>query len=211
MGTYRTYPKYKHFLPANGVVVGIRSPSSFHRHAHIPDKTGPLDLLRAKKVLLLDDLENTTHSAKDLGFKFSYRKFGKMVRSRASCSKMHSFFSCENPAINNRATYLKQRGWIPHPIRVEYYGKKRFANSDNIILCYAGHLIGRSDADIIGIISGDGSLANDIARFVSGLPKARKVFTISLAGSTSYRLNAAQNKYITANIEIGLDCLRRTT
>lgn len=209
MQTCQIHTNNKRATPENGIVVPIRSSSSYHGTAHIPDNTGPVELLKAKKLLLIDDLENTTHSAKDLGFKFSYRKFAKLINSITDTCKMHSFFTCDNPEKNNRASYLEQRGWKPHPINIEYHGKKRFANSDNIILCYAGHLIGRSDADIIGIISGDGALANDIARFVSDLPKKRDVFTISLAGSTSYRLNAAKNRYITANIEIGLDCLRR--
>ncbi len=175
---------------------------------HIIEKTGPMELFIGKKVIIIDDLENTTHSAKDIGFKFSYQKFGQMIRTFARSCAMHSFFTCENPKKDRRSTYLINRGWTPHPIKIEYHGRRRYSNADNTILCYAGHLIGRSNADVVGIISGDGALGNDIARFVSELPKNRNVLTISMAGSTSYRLNAINNRYITENVEIGLDCLR---
>jgi hypothetical protein len=58
------------------------------------------------------------------------------------------------------------------------------------------------------LASGDGDLVCDLARGLHGLPTRRAIYTLSLAGSTSLRLDAARNRDIAGNIEIGLDCLR---
>jgi hypothetical protein len=71
-------------------------------------------------------------------------------------------------------------------------------------------VVSRSDADDIIIGSGDGNLVCDVAEAVHSLPRQRKVWTISLPGSTNHRLNAARNPLIAGNIEIGLDLLAPT-
>jgi hypothetical protein len=82
------------------------------------------------------------------------------------------------------------------------------ANADNLILFTSGILASHSQADVIVVGSGDGNLVCDLATALRQLPKRRQVMTLSLAGSTSYRLDATRNPAIMANIEIGRDCLR---
>jgi hypothetical protein len=87
---------------------------------------------------------------------------------------------------------------------------RAMANSDNQMLFFGGVLFNGSDAEVIVVASGDGSLVCDLARAVAIIDLGRTVVTMSLAGSTSRRLDAQANPDISANIEIGRDCLRDT-
>ena len=86
-------------------------------------------------------------------------------------------------------------------------GRQRLANSDNDILFAAGNLAGCRNTDVIVLASGDGDLVCDVARNLRQVRRARTILTLSLAGSTSHRLDAGCNSHIDRNIEIGLDCL----
>jgi len=177
----------------------------------IADATGPMSAIRDQRILVIADAENLTYSAKDLGFRISYKKLGDMLRQTASNCILHAFFSCKN-GDDRWSKYFTNRGWTPHKKDIEtiktHQGIKQMANSDNMILFNAGMLISRSTANVVVLASGDGSMVCDIAKAVSMLPKPRTVVTMSLAGSTSWRLNAEDNQYISCNIEIGKNCLR---
>jgi hypothetical protein len=174
--------------------------------------TGPLDALLDHDLLVLADDENLRYSARDLGYRLSLRRLGRRLQQHARHCALHAFFSRE-PGDDSRCQYLRERGWIPHPRDIEmvqtHRGMQRLANSDNDLLFAAGNLASRSKADVVVLASGDGSLVCDLARNLRRLPRARTILTLSLAGSTSYRLDAARNPDIDGNIEIGLDCLHR--
>jgi len=174
--------------------------------------TGPLDALADRNVLVLADEENLRYGARDLGYRLSMHQLGQCLRRLACRCALHAFFSRE-PGDDQRCQHLRERGWVPHPRDIEtvqtHDGTKRLANSDNDLLFAAGNLASRGKADVVVLASGDGSLVCDLARNLRQLPRGRTILTLSLAGSTSHRLDAARNPSIDANVEIGLDCLHR--
>jgi hypothetical protein len=182
------------------------------RDVEVAAITGPVDVLHDQRVLVLADVENLRYSARDVGARLSYRRLAERLGRAAMACSLHAFFS-RSPRDNRLLHYFLDRGWLPHPRDIETVhtcrGKERLANSDNIILFHAGVLVSRSSADVVVLASGDGSLVCDLARCLRSLPRPRRIVTLSVAGSTSWRLDAAQNPDITANIEIGRDCFRR--
>lgn len=200
---------------------GTRSPNAFDSFLkktptaglHIPRNTGPLDILRGKAVLVVADVENLTYGARDLGFKVSFQNLGLKLREVTATCDLHAFFSRE-PGEDGRVRYFHDRGWIAHPRDIEkvqtYHGEKVLANSDNMILLHTGFLVRVSGAKVVIVASGDGTMTCDIARFLKSLRFPREVLTMSLAGSTSSRLDATRNSDILDNIEIGLDCMHRS-
>lgn len=174
--------------------------------------TAPLDALVDRDVLILADDENLRYGARDLGYQLSLSRLAQCLKRHAWRCVLHAFFSRE-PGDESRCQYLRERGWIPHPRDIEtvqtHRGIECLANSDNDLLFAAGNLASRGTADVVVLASGDGSLVCDLARNLRQLPRARTILTLSLAGSTSYRLDAARNPHIDANVEIGLDCLYR--
>ncbi len=223
-------------VSALGQTGGLRAVGGlgvFPARGFLPACTGPCSILAGRRVLVLCDDENLRYGARDRGYKVSYFRLGQLLREHCERCELHTFFSCERDGAE-RAAYFARRGWVPHvhPIETVQTGRgiQRLANSDNLILLWAGWLAARSEADLIVVASGDGTLVTDIARFLAGeasetagreaegvwpvrpgevLPWAgRAVATLSLGGSTSTRLDAAQNPYISANLAIGLDVLR---
>lgn len=87
-------------------------------------------------------------------------------------------------------------------------GLERKGNADFLLSFLAGVLVSRTTADVVILASGDGDLVEEVAIGIRSLQKKRSIVTMSLAGSTAGRLNAEKNALITANIEIGKDCLR---
>jgi hypothetical protein len=88
-------------------------------------------------------------------------------------------------------------------------GRERRSNADNVLTFMAGVLASRSRASLLLVLSGDADLVEGLAEGAALLPKTRKIATLSLAGSTGYRLNAATSEFVTANLELGMDCLER--
>lgn len=176
----------------------------------IAEATGPMTPIQGRTVLVLADMENLALSARDLGYKLSRGALATKLRIAAKWCSLHAFFS-RDPGDEAAVRYFASRGWITHPYDIRVCrtcrGTQRFANSDNWLLFWSGALRSDSDAEVVVVATGDGALACDLARAISKLSKPKKVATLSLAGSTSKRLDAEQNGDIEANIEIGLDCL----
>lgn len=189
----------------------VRSAMDHRRQVSgVPATTGPLSILRNKRVLVIIDSQNLEYSARDLGCKVSYRNLGKVLdRASSRCSR-HVIFS-KNAGPTRRTGYYVERGWKPtarltttaHTRR----GLVRKSNIDFLLAFEAGRLAeGRWDIVLIG--SGDGDLVEDVAAGILGKGSINQVATLSLAGSTASRLNAAYSPLISANIQLGLDCLR---
>jgi len=176
--------------------------------------TGPLSLIEGKRVLVLADDQNLSHSARRLGFHVSYRLLGDRLRETAESCLLHAFFSHDGHD-ERRQRYFLSRGWTPHVYEAETVrtcrGTERLTNTDGLILVIGGMLISQSDVDAVIVASGDGSLVCDLAKGLATIPRRPQVITMSLAGSTSWRLNAASNPAIAGNIEIGHDCLLCTS
>jgi hypothetical protein len=180
------------------------------RGVEIARLTGPLDGLAGRRVLVLVDDENLRISARELGYRLSLRRLGERLRQGSACCSLHGFFS-RDPGDERRCAYYRERGWVPHPRDVQVFaapgGQRRHANSDVHLAFGAGVLISRSAADAVVLASGDGDLVCDLTRDLHELPRPRAVYTLSLAGSTSHRLDARSNPDLDGNIEVGLDCL----
>ncbi|QOJ04347.1 MAG: hypothetical protein HRU71_12990 [Planctomycetia bacterium] len=177
----------------------------------VPTQTGPLEPLVGQRILAILDCENLSYGSRDLGFHFAYDRLAALLRNVARTCALHAFFSRE-PGDAAATRFVARCGWVAHPYDIQtvrsYRGTERLANSDGLILFTSGLLASHSDADVVVLASGDGALVSDLARFLRSLPKPRRIVTLSLAGSTSWRLDARRNPAITANIEIGRDCLR---
>lgn len=173
--------------------------------------TGPLHHLAGRRILVLADDENLRISARDLGRRLSYRALGEVLRHSAPGVYLHAVFS-SLPGDRTRADGLRRRGWTPHVREARmvpsWHGPRLSANADFYIAFLAGRLAARLPCDALVIGSGDGELVEEIASAVRRGRRARPVFTLSLPGSTSRRLDARTSSLIEANLEIGLDCLR---
>ena len=180
----------------------------------IESATGPLNHLFDRSMLLLADIENLSFSAKNnFRLQVAYHHLARLLRYVVRSCELHAFFSMV-PGCESWNEQFQSSGWITHPIAVKtknsYRGQIKRANSDNAILYHAGDLISRNDPELVLIGSGDGDLVCDLAEFIHSKSPQRQVMTLSLPGSTSYRLNAQTNPDIAANLELGRDCLHNS-
>jgi len=193
------------------VPLPARAHCRLRRHGDFPATTGPVDLFRGRKVLVICDVDNLSVGAKDAGYTVSYAKLGQLLRENSESCELHAFFPV-NAKQKGRIDYFRKRGWKTHANEVQTFqtcrGRERLSNSDNQILLWSGLLAASSDADMIVVASGDGTLVCDIARFFARSATPRPVLTLSLVGSTSARLDASQNTDIFANLELGKDMLQ---
>jgi hypothetical protein len=176
----------------------------------VADQTGPLSFLTDRSVLVIADMENLVLGARDLGLVLDLQALAVVLRDASNRCELHAFYS-RVLGDNSFENTLTAARWTSHPRTIEvvqsFRGPRRRANSDNTILIYTGALAIQSVADVVILATGDGDLAVDGARHLGELRPEVAVATMSLAGSTSPRLNAQSNPDITANIEIGRDCL----
>lgn len=194
----------------------IVTKQAFHslqkRTPELAYQTGPLDELNAKAVLVIADIENLSYSARDLGYNVNYAALARRILQTARRAAFHGFFSRES-GDSSFEQYLQNVGWTPHPRNIQRSiirgAPQRFANSDNFIGYGAGFLAARKRFDAVIVATGDGALGCDIAAALKQyVSRPIAVTTMSLPGSTSWRLRAGDNPDIICNIEIGLDCLR---
>jgi hypothetical protein len=202
---YNSYPEIR-----NSNAVALRESSQII----LEPKTGPLEAIKDEKTLILLDCENLSISAEKLCRRFSYKKLSYILHSVTSEIKIHAFFS-RRPQDERRVKYFIARDFIPHPREIVSVQNgtttKRFANSDFSIAFHSGLLVSRSSAKTVILGSGDGELVSEIASFLTELPSKRRIFTLSLPGSTSWRLKADKNSNIEDNIEVGEDILHKMT
>ena len=176
----------------------------------IAARTGPLESLRDKRILVIADGQNLVHGARDLGYRLSWERLRQCIDV---ASKSASFYAvcARNPGEFGFAAALQTQGWSPYVKtvrRIWRLGKwLRDANADNLVAFAAGTLCQTIPADLVVLGTGDGQLAEDVAEAIGMLDGARPVATLSLAGSTAARLDARRSSLIAANIEIGRDCL----
>lgn len=198
-------------LRPNVVSNKLLSLRNFQNSGFLSPVTGPLNLLSGYSIIVLADVENLSYSAKNLGYQVLYKKLATKISEVSSSSKLHAFFSADHNEDELARLFL-ETGWIPHIHHIEivqtYKGTERLANSDNLILFRAGQIAANENAEIFILASGDGKLVSDLAKFLTSLPSRPRVLTLSLPGSTSFRLNADANQHICSNLEIGLDCLK---
>lgn len=196
----------------NGRMYRQHSPQRFSgRRVEVAESTGPLSLLEDCAVEVLLDVENLRGGAKDLDCKVSFTKLAELLKIACGSCMLHAFFS-RQPGDQRQDEYLANAGYRTHPRDIEtvvtFEGQRRLSNSDSKILFAAGHYLSRSRSDTVVLASGDGDLVCELARGIASLPKSRRILTLSLAGSTSFRLDAKRNSLIDGNLEIGRDAMR---
>jgi hypothetical protein len=184
-----------------------------HRSWQIEPSTGPLEVLRGRTVIVLADLENLCYSARDLGYRLSLPSLANRLRSSARRTALHAFISAPPGTKEQTQAHLQADDWVLHVNPIEtvltHKGLETKANADALMLGLGGILLSRTRAEVLVAASGDGDLVQLLARLVAHyLPKPRYFVTLSLPGSTAFRLDARRNPLIQANLEIGRDCLR---
>ncbi|WP_422050857.1 hypothetical protein [Shimia sp.] len=191
--------------------LSLSGPGGRKRSAIVASTTGPLAPLSGKRALLLADVENLSISASDLGRSLCFRSLDRVLRRHSTNISCHAFFS-RKAEDNELVDAFMAIGWRAHPRDIQIArttrGIEKFANSDHTICFGAGMLLSRSTYDVVVIATGDGALGCDLAKAIrEHSAPGVSIITMSLAGSTSHRLNAANNADFDSNIEIGSDCL----
>lgn len=180
------------------------------KRVEIASWTGPLDLLADHDVLAVADCQNLNMGARDLGLRVRWDRLGQVLRWTSRSAALHAFVA-EPTGATAQSSRLAEWGWMPHGKTARFVetwrGRERRSNADNVITFMAGVLASRSRASLLLVLSGDADLVEGLAEGAALLPKTRKIATLSLAGSTGYRLNAATSEFVTANLELGMDCL----
>ena len=133
-------------------------------------------------------------------------RLGAVLDRAASGIERHVVLSA--PAgDDSRKRYFAERGWTAHVKQSRmvrnHKGWQRISNADGLLLFVTGMLAANSVASLILVCSGDGELVEEVAEalYLQGLPL--RVATLSLAGSTSVRLDAACSALVAMNTGIG--------
>jgi hypothetical protein len=188
----------RQFRAASGMYTGTS--------ALVPE-TGPLTGLQGRSALAIFDVENLTISARKLGFELDYPALARRMAISSRAVQLHAALSVE-PGDTVDSAHMLESGFTVHTRVIERLrdGSKA-ANSDNVFAFQAGLLVSRSRADVVILGSGDGQLICDLANSIRNLPTPRSVWTLSIPGATSTRLDCRRNRSIETNVEVGLDVL----
>jgi hypothetical protein len=160
-----------------------------------------------QRVLFLADEDNLRISMQERGARLSYKALLQRVQEAAQSVSAWAVLATA-AGDGRRAEDLQGQGWnvvaIPQEVVVTVDGPCLKANADMDFCFAAGYLArtGRCDAVVLG--SGDGDLCVAVARGIKRMPGARKVYTLSVPGSTSQRLKSRPDLF-DGNILIGRD------
>lgn len=183
--------------------------SAYFRGHLIPPETGPLNLLHARDLVVVADVENLSYSARNAGFKFSYAALGSALAATTKSARLHACFS-RQAHHRDWEGYFTQRGWIPHARDIAYSerrnGMQKHANADALIAFHSGRLAAETNGDIL-IATGDGALATDVANSIAEVWPDRLIFTLAFPGAASASLRASNRSPIAGNLLVGLDVL----
>jgi hypothetical protein len=173
--------------------------------------TRPLTCLAYQHVLVVADCQNLNMGASNLGFVVDWRRLGQRLAAASRSISRHAFIS-EPAETTRQAEYFARTGWTPHSkmsrVVQSRQGPVSKKNTDHLIAFFAGVLASRSQATLVLIASGDGDLVEDLSEALTMLPRSRPIATLSVAGSTNQRLDAQRSRFVVANIELGMDCLK---
>jgi hypothetical protein len=177
----------------------------------VAPRTGRLACLAGQHVLVIADCQNLDMGAANLDLSVDWKRLGQTL-ANVACSISRHAFICEPAGRTRQHDYFARSGWTPHSklsrnvrSRNKVVGNK---NTDHLMAFFAGVLVSRSQATLVLIASGDGDLVEDLSEAIGMLPSPRPVATLSIAGSTSHRLDARHSRFVIDNVELGRDCLR---
>lgn len=159
-------------------------------------------------VTVFQDAENTSISVEKLGYEINQRRLGLLLQEQCEASDLHVFASGNHP--HNVVGGPYPAPWKLHFNQAETVLKHgesvRRSNSDNLMIFTVGQVLALHRPEIIVLATGDGDLAIDLARFIKVIwGDEQRIVTLSVAGATSWRLDARQNRLFDANFEIGYD------
>jgi len=170
-----------------------------------------LSALNGKTVLIFADEDNLRIGTTDHGLRMS---FDLLLRKVASAARRVSPWAVITAFAGDprREAYLLRRGWrvlkIPRETVMTVDGPRTKSNADMDICFLAGSLIVKDIYDVTIIASGDGDLCIAIGRGIRRVRPAQEVFTVSVPGSTSHRILAANNPLFDRNTLLGQDVMR---
>lgn len=183
----------------------------------VAPQTGPLDLIQARRILVVADSQNLVCGCRDIGLKLSWRLLGDLLRATVDRAYLHTCFARSDPKDCTHWDYFIARGWTPHVKNARSINRpdgrvERDANVDNLVAFVSGRLASRLSVDVVLVGTGDGTLCQDVAEALATLPSGPAVASLSVAGSTARRLDARiSGSLLAANVEIGLDAMRAMT
>jgi NYN domain len=175
----------------------------------LPSATNGLAVLQGRQALVLLDGENISYSLKP-NADCDYRRLAALVRSQCPAAHLHAFASAPpGPPMDYARTYFAQAGWLHHLVPIEVVrdasGVRKRANSDAQIHLHGAKLIATCAPDYVVLISGDGDLGCDLARFLSAEAPQAHFMTLGLPHSFSHRLRVEQNNQVSCNAWLGAD------
>lgn len=199
---------------AKGKWFFVRESLSVSTSMSVPIQTGPLQVLHDKEILVLADLENLVAGARQLDCELSLERLAGQLSSASNSCRLFGFTSVSVMEQDRPLGYVCSDDWEIVCKSGEFLepatSKSAGRNSDNLLLYQAGSLLERIPCEVVVIGSGDGSLVCSLARFIRDADPSKHVVSLSVAGSTSSRLDCVRNADLAANAFLGLDCLRPT-
>lgn len=186
-----------------------RSVAQVGRLVGRPEQQSVLGVLQGRQALVLLDGENISYSLKP-NADCDYRKLAALLRSQCAAAHLHAFASAPpGPPMDYARAYFQQAGWLHHLVPIEVVrdasGVRKRANSDAQIHLHGAKLIATCVPDYVVLISGDGDLGCDLARFLRVEAPQARFMTLGLPHSFSHRLQAANNSQVSSNAWLGAD------
>ncbi|MBK8091754.1 MAG: NYN domain-containing protein [Verrucomicrobiaceae bacterium] len=176
----------------------------------LPQETD-LSVFSLSRVIAIFDEDNLRISmGKEHHARLSYRLlYDKLVATSASLHAVAVL--TDEPGRQQRACYLKNRGWVPLVIEREVvttcHGAEVKSNADTDLAVEAGRLLSLHPCDVLCLGSGDGDLVLAIAKAVRRCWPQTKVVTVAVPGCTSARLRK-HSELIHQHVPIGADITR---
>lgn len=180
---------------------------------YLLERTTDLSVLNGRRALVLLDEQNLSIGAGNHGFRLDYHLLAMHIRRATSRAGLHIFIA-SNPCDNFSEKRFEKFGYRVHVKAIRYLSQRDHqrrcdSNIDNLFAFWAGFYSAKTNWDVIISGSGDYGLSGELSIAISGQRRRCRIeiMTLSLPGSTSQELNAANNPAISANLEIGLDVL----
>ena len=177
----------------------------FARGSSVSSASSPFFQFCSKRsVLVVQDGENISISARKHGFGVDQQRFAATMKRCCRSCRLLTFASGNSQDRVVGGPYPSP--WELHFNQVEIVSKmgewQRRSNSDNLIFFTVGNMINQVNVDTVVLMTGDGDLASDLARFVKqACMKPISVATLSVPFSTAGRL--VPGYPFDANFEIG--------
>jgi len=176
-------------------------------------KTTQLKGIRNRKVLVLIDEQNLSIAVNKRNLMLQYDLLAERIKSAASLAKLHIFIATYKND-ESRKKQLARMGYVVHvkKARKKYSSNGRRdwdSNVDNLYAFWVGLYARKNKYDVMILASGDYGLAGELSRAICTIRQHNSpaIMSLSLPGSTSEGLKAHWNRYIKANLYIGLDLL----